>query len=259
MIKIKITNEILNLLPLILIKKDEDGVRIDNKDFFINSNVLDTVLMSMGKYYDSISGSENTFEGRKWEPELENSAWEVYEYTVENLDEILSIVLIFARAGVKTGVYSRKESSPGLWKYRPLFDNVKTDYNNIEVSPEERELPTVESKKTKLKKPNVIRDLDNVYNSRLKDNICILKEDEFIESHKKEIKEIIKKNLGAQSCFESIIYKDILSISVSVYQHDSIKTLGQYLNSYYSETMQDTFLYIIKDLIKSEEENYIAY
>jgi len=117
MVKIELTKDIIDLLGLIKVEKTPIGVEILSKDLFYNSDVLQNVLMVWGEYDNFISGTEKSFEGKKWDKELEDKAWNVYNYIIDNLDEIISILLVYAKAGVNPGIYKRKESLNGVWNY----------------------------------------------------------------------------------------------------------------------------------------------
>jgi hypothetical protein len=120
MITIKLTEDIINVLTLTKIEKTKQGVEILSQDLFYTSGVLENILMALGDYDKFIPGTENTFEGKSWPKELEDKAWDIYSYITENLDEILSIVLTYAKNGVLSGIYKRKESLKGIWKYIPF-------------------------------------------------------------------------------------------------------------------------------------------
>ena len=128
MVKINLTNDILKVLPLIKITKTEEpefgsyaGSKISMNDFFWGGTVLENFMQAWGKYDEHVSGSEQSEEGRYWSEELENKAWNTFDYIVSNLADIISI--IFSNLpNVKEGVYSRRTKSPGIWNYTP-FEN----------------------------------------------------------------------------------------------------------------------------------------
>jgi hypothetical protein len=123
MVKIEITQDILDLLNQIKIQQTENGCEVLNVDLYYISDVLHTSMMSWGIYDNHIKDTEKSFDGRMWEEELENRAWNAYDYIVENLNEIISIVMSNAKNGVKPGIYKRKDKEPGLWQYESFKNN----------------------------------------------------------------------------------------------------------------------------------------
>jgi len=117
MIKIEITEDILNVLGQIKINNINGGVDILTNDLFYTSDVLSTIMMVWGKYDNHIKDTEKSFDGRIWNNELEDKAWNTYNYIINNLNDIISIVMTNAVNGVKVGIYKRKDKEPGLWQY----------------------------------------------------------------------------------------------------------------------------------------------
>jgi hypothetical protein len=117
MVRIKITQELIDLLNCIKINQTEKGCEIIKNDLFYISDVISTSMMAWGKNDNYIKDSEKSFDGKRWDEDLENKAWDTYDYIVKNLDEIISIVLSNAKTGIKPGVYYRKTKEPGLWNY----------------------------------------------------------------------------------------------------------------------------------------------
>jgi hypothetical protein len=120
MIKIELTKDIINLLPQIRIEKTSNGVEIESKKLFHQLGVVESYAIANGEYENHIPGSELTSDAKKWPEEIENRAWEVYYYIVDNLDNILSIVLYYSSngKGLKPGIYKRFERENGIWKYQ---------------------------------------------------------------------------------------------------------------------------------------------
>ena len=124
MIKISLTDDIIKVLPLIKISKKEDdsGFEIISNNLFWGGTVLENIMQAWGKYDEHIPGTELSEEGRMWDEELEKKAWDTYDYIINHLDDIISIifyiipnVLVF-----KKGTYTRKKKSPGIWDFKPL-------------------------------------------------------------------------------------------------------------------------------------------
>jgi hypothetical protein len=118
MITIKLTKEVIDVFPMIMAKTNEDGITVETRDLFYVSDVLHTILMAWGKFDNHIKDTEKTLDGRRWEYELEQKAWDTYEFIKNNLEEIVNIIFTFSnKGGVKPGVYKRKESETGLYTY----------------------------------------------------------------------------------------------------------------------------------------------
>jgi hypothetical protein len=124
MVKIEITQDILDLLNQIKVQKTENGCEIIKNDLYYISDVLHTSMMSWGQYDNHIKDTEKSFDGRMWEEELESRAWNTYTYITENLNEIISVVMSNTKNGMKPGIYKRKNKELGLWQYES-FDSKK--------------------------------------------------------------------------------------------------------------------------------------
>ena len=121
MIKINLTKDILQVLPLIKITKVDDdtdiksGIEIKSTDLFWGGTVLENIMQAWGFYEDNI---EHGDEGKIWNRDLEQKAWDTYDYIIKNLDNIISIILYTPyNMEIKEGVYSRNKKTPGIWIY----------------------------------------------------------------------------------------------------------------------------------------------
>jgi len=130
MIKINLTEEIIKILPLVKITKDvyaeklvsppiptQWDFKIDPKDMFWGGTVMENFMQAWGTYKDHVTNGE--FEDKIWSKELEAKAWETYDYIVDNLDDIISIIF-YTLPNVKPGVYKRRKKEPGIWEYSPI-------------------------------------------------------------------------------------------------------------------------------------------
>jgi hypothetical protein len=86
---------------------------------------VENFMRAWGEYDNFSPGSELSEEGRVWGEELEDKAWETYEYLVNNMADIISIIF-YTIPNVKAGIYSRKKKTSGIWEYQPFENNIKT-------------------------------------------------------------------------------------------------------------------------------------
>jgi hypothetical protein len=126
MIKINLTKEILSVLPFIKVDKydttdDAAGAFISGNDFFWGGTVVENMMQAWGKFNDHVPVEEFSDEGRVWDKELEDKAWDTFEYIQNNMDDIISIIF-YHLPNIKEGVYTRKNRTPGIWEYQPFTE-----------------------------------------------------------------------------------------------------------------------------------------
>jgi hypothetical protein len=77
---------------------------IDQWNLFGGTYVLEDISMIIGKYGEAIE--IDGANGPKFNKELEDYMWEIYEYIVDNLTFIMDLVLKFSsKGGLKVGTY----------------------------------------------------------------------------------------------------------------------------------------------------------
>ena len=77
---------------------------IDQWNLFGGTFVLEDVSIIIGKY--DLAYDRDSATGPKFEKELENYMWDLYEYIYENLTFIMDLVLKFSnKGGLKVGTY----------------------------------------------------------------------------------------------------------------------------------------------------------
>jgi len=117
MIKINLTEDIIKVLPLIKITKSEEiiGCEINSRDMFWGGTVVENFMQAWGKFDKHVTINEEKI----WDEELEKKAWETYDYIIDNMDDIISIIF-YTLPNIKEGVYSRRKKEPGIWNFQPF-------------------------------------------------------------------------------------------------------------------------------------------
>lgn len=96
-----IMNEIDDVNP-----NERFGWAIDKYNMFGGTYVLEDVALIIGKWNDFIPGTEYEPTGRRYPEELEEYMYDLYEYIVDNMVYIESLVHMYCcKGGLKPGVY----------------------------------------------------------------------------------------------------------------------------------------------------------
>ena len=108
--RIEITDEILKLIPIILINVEgDDKVVVDRSHMFIGSHLMEDMAMTLG--YESVNGTEDDAEGRAYSEEDTNHMLEVHKYIVDNLFYLETLIHQFVtKGGLEVGVYKAKDN-----------------------------------------------------------------------------------------------------------------------------------------------------
>ena len=111
-IKLNITKEILDIIPMLYIQTDgDDMVGINRKWLLGGTHLLEDVALVTGKADQFIKGTEEDPEGRAYPEDLEQQMLELYNYVADNLYYIESLVHQFAvKGGLTEGIYKAKDS-----------------------------------------------------------------------------------------------------------------------------------------------------
>lgn len=91
-------------------KNDSDLARfgwgIDQYNMFGGTFVLEEVAQITGHFDDFIPGTETSSTGREYPQDLENYMWNIYQYLMDNLEYIESLVHTYAiENGLTPGTY----------------------------------------------------------------------------------------------------------------------------------------------------------
>lgn len=109
MIKIKITKEIIKLIPFFLIKNDEEKncITISNDlQFNLGSHLLEDMAFILGKIDKAIPNTQNDADGRAFDDNTEEELLTIYNYIKDNLIYIEQIIHQYSvKGGVTEGVY----------------------------------------------------------------------------------------------------------------------------------------------------------
>lgn len=123
LIKIKLTEDMVKLLPHLQSKQFKEcvGVSLNKEDNILGGTfVTETVAMILDKYdSECVEKSKNDWDGRKFNDDFTDYAFELYDYLRDNLVWIENIVHTFCVKGVKAGEYKCKDYEL-LWEYSPL-------------------------------------------------------------------------------------------------------------------------------------------
>lgn len=100
-VNLDILNDINNLNP-----HEHIGWAIDKYNLFGGTYVLEDVALIIGKWGEFIPGTEFEPSGRRYPEELEEYMYGLYEYIVDNMVFIESLVHTYAmKGGLKPGTY----------------------------------------------------------------------------------------------------------------------------------------------------------
>ena len=96
-----VLNEIHNFNP-----HHRFGWGFDQYSLFGGTYVLEDIAMILGCFDKAIEGTENLTTGRRFNEELEEHMYGLYEYICENLEDILTLILQYTgNGGIEPGKY----------------------------------------------------------------------------------------------------------------------------------------------------------
>lgn len=82
------------------------GWGCDQWSLFGGTYLLEDMAMILGYYDKAIENTENLSSGRRYPQELEDEMYELYNYIVDNMEDIFNLILTFiGKGGLKPGEY----------------------------------------------------------------------------------------------------------------------------------------------------------
>lgn len=118
LIKIKLTEEHLKLIPFIYLQEEGDNeVKIDRTHLFcLGSHLMEDMAMILGYEDKAIEGTENDPEGRAYPDDVEEHMLGLYSYMRDNLFYVESLVHYYAtKGGLTEGTYKCRANEL-LWE-----------------------------------------------------------------------------------------------------------------------------------------------
>lgn len=98
-------NEIYNFEP-----HSRFGWGCDQWNLFGGTYVLEDIAMILGYFNQALEDSENLASGRRFPIELENKMYDLYEYIIVNLEDIMTLIFTFLSTGITPGTYEYTKS-----------------------------------------------------------------------------------------------------------------------------------------------------
>lgn len=111
-IRINVTEEVLKLIPIILIDTEgDDKVFVDRSHLYIGSHLLEDMAMALGVYDRRIASTEDDAEGYAFPDEDTQKMLDLHGYITKNLFYLESLIHQYVvKGGLEVGVYKAKDN-----------------------------------------------------------------------------------------------------------------------------------------------------
>jgi len=111
-IRLNITEDILKLIPVIMIDVEgDDLITVNRKHLFIGSHLLEDMSMALGIFDRAIKGTEDDPDGRAFNDEDTEYMLGLHKYIVDNLYYIETLIHQYVtKGGIEVGVYKAKDN-----------------------------------------------------------------------------------------------------------------------------------------------------
>jgi len=116
--RIEVTEDLLKLIPIIFLQEEgDDKVIIDKKHTFsIGLHLMEDMAMALGIYDRAIKGTEDDPEGKAFSEEDTEYMLKLYQYIVDNLYYIETLIHQFVtKGGLEVGTYKCKDNEV-IWE-----------------------------------------------------------------------------------------------------------------------------------------------
>ena len=112
-INVKITEDILKLIPIIFLQEEGDNKIVIDKThmFSIGFSLMEDMAMALGIYDRAIKGTEDDPEGKAFSEEDTEYMLKLHQYIVDNLYYIETLIHQFVtKGGLEVGTYRCKDN-----------------------------------------------------------------------------------------------------------------------------------------------------
>lgn len=116
-LKLKLTEDHLKLVSFLKIHDEGDYVRINRNAALISAtHILDDVSLILGLRDKAVSGTEEDADGIAFPDDLEKYMLDTYNYVIDNMYLIETLLHQMVISGIKPGLYKCKDNEM-IWSF----------------------------------------------------------------------------------------------------------------------------------------------